>query len=111
MVHCVIWGCREATEGLFPAQRLYDQLRAAHTAALADASHPNGPDPTRGDFPDAFAWAVAQVTSDFARPETVAGRSALTGAPLVASDNHENTVSVESGSVGLLSQAGAGSSR
>jgi len=76
MVHCVTWGCREATEGLFPAQRMHDQLRAAHTAALADRSHPNGPDPDRGDFPGAFAWAVAQVTSDSVRPETVVGQAA-----------------------------------
>ncbi len=76
MVHCVTWGCREATEGRFPAQRMHDQLRAAHTAALADTSHPNGPDPDRGDFPGAFAWAVAQVTSDSARPEMVAGQPA-----------------------------------
>jgi len=76
MVHCVTWGCREAVEGLFPTQRMHDQLRAAHTAALADTSHPNGLDPTRGDFPGAFAWAVAQVTSDSARPETVAAQAA-----------------------------------
>jgi len=76
MVHCVAWGCREAVEGLFPAQRMHDQLRAAHTAALADKSHPNGPDPTRGDFPGAFAWAVAQVTSDSGRPESEVGQAA-----------------------------------
>lgn len=100
MVHCAAWGCSEAAQGFFPAQRLHDQLRAAHTAALS-ASHPNGPDPTRGDFPGAFAWAVAQVTCDSAQPETVAGRPALTGTPLVASESQENTSVPTWGSVDL----------
>ncbi len=102
MVHCVTWGCREVAEGLFPAQRLYDQLRAAHTAALADTSHPNGPDPTRGDFPGAFAWAVAQVTSESTRLETVATQAAPPEtAPLNAVEKQENASAPTWGPVDL----------
>ncbi len=58
---------------------LAPKMRAS-AVALADTSHPDGPDPTRGDFPGAFAWAVAQVTSESARLETVAAQAAPPGA-------------------------------
>jgi len=61
LVACLTWACREVIAGHISARTMRSELLAAHTSALADGAHPNGPDPHRHDFANSLAWALSQA--------------------------------------------------
>jgi len=62
-VACLTWACKEVLAGYVPARRMRGEFLGVHLSALADTTHPNGPEPDRKDFGGALAWALSQATS------------------------------------------------
>ena len=85
LVGCLTWACKEVLAGYVPARRVRGEFLGVHLSALADTTHPNGPEPDRKDFAGALAWALSQSLTDELR-DTMP-RSA---APEVSPQNPQN---------------------
>jgi len=64
LVACLTWACKEVLAGYVPARRVRGEFLGVHLSALADTTHPNGPEPDRKDFAGALAWALSQALTD-----------------------------------------------
>ena len=64
LVACLTWACKEVLAGYVPARRMRGEFLGVHLSAMADTTHPNGPEPDRKDFAGALAWAMSQARTD-----------------------------------------------